>query len=125
MPLRVVAEPPEVFAAWVERQRRPRSPQPPPGASMAAARGHRLVTTGLCVDCRRIAGVPTMVGELGPNLTHLASRRQVAGTLPMSAESLALWLSDPGRVKAGAKMPNLGLPPEDIRDIVEYLVTLE
>lgn len=125
MPIRIVAEPPGVFTAWVEQQRTPRSPLPPPDASIAAARGHRLVTTGPCVDCHRIAGVPTMVGEIGPNLTHVASRQQVAGTLPMSAESLALWLSNPRRVKVGVRMPDLGLPPEDIRDIVEYLVTLK
>ncbi len=125
MPIRVVAQPPEAFAAWVERQRAPRSPLPPADAGLAAIRGYRLVTTGPCVECHRIAGVPTMIGEIGPNLTHVASRRQVAGTLPMSAESLALWLSNPGGVKAGAKMPDLDLSPEEVRDIVEYLVTLK
>ena len=40
--------------------------------------------------------------RVGPDLTHLASRRTIAaGTLPNTAADLARWITDPQRIKPG------------------------
>ena len=112
-------------------------------ASGNAANGEKLVSTGMCLACHMVRGVPTMVGEIGPNLTHLASRTTIAGAIyPNDAQHLARWVKNATAMKPGVTMPTFGLGEYDpvsqhgivkfggftdqqIADIVAYLRTLK
>lgn len=117
MRFRVIAETPEDFEAWVRAQRRPAAA--PRGE--LAREGAELFQTVGCAACHTIEGTPAQ-GVLGPNLTHLASRSTFAGaTYERTARNLARWLDDPDALKPGAKMPDLGLTPDQIEALVAYL----
>jgi cytochrome c oxidase subunit II len=63
---------------------------------------------------------------VGPDLTHLASRRTIAaGTLPNSRGNLAGWIIDPQKIKPGTRMPPNQLKPADLQALLAYLETLK
>jgi cytochrome c oxidase subunit 2 len=65
---------------------------------------------------------------LGPDLTHVGSRRQLAaGTRPLGPGTLAAWIADPQQWKPGARMPSYGdrLDDESLRALAAYLVRLQ
>jgi cytochrome c oxidase subunit 2 len=87
--------------------------------------GYNYVTTRQCSMCHNIAGTAAS-GQVGPDLTHLASRRTIAaGTLPMSKGNLYGWVEDPQSIKPGNHMPTIGLEPNDLHAVVAYLETLK
>ena len=108
-----------------------------------AASGEKLVSTGMCIACHTIRGVPTMVATVGPNLTHVATRTTIGGGLyPNDAQHLARWVKNAPAMKPGIIMPALGLGEYDpvtlkgpvktggftdqqIADIVAYLQSLK
>ena len=68
----------------------------------------------------------TAQGQVGPDLTHLASRAEIAsGTLPNGPDSLLRWLTDPQAVKPGNDMPNLQLDSAAVASLAAYLGQLE
>jgi cytochrome c oxidase subunit II len=110
-----------------------------------AARGGMLFATGRggCIGCHAIKGVPTAVGVVGPNLSHLGSRTTIAaGYYPNDAQHLALWIKNARAMKPGITMPTLGrgqmdpitkqpaiplasLDDQQIADLVAYLLSLK
>ena len=106
-----------------------------------AARGGTLVATGACIGCHTIKGVPTMLAQVGPDLTHVGSRLTIAGGLfPNDARHLALWIKNARAMKPGVFMQTLGkgqydpvtkmtlsvgLTDQQIADMVAYLQTLK
>jgi cytochrome c oxidase subunit 2 len=88
-----------------------------------------------------INGVPSMVGVIGPNLTHIATRSTIAaGLYPNDPQHLARWIKNAEAMKPGSIMPVLGagqydprmkmmspvkLNDQQIADIVAYLQTLK
>ena len=99
-------------------------PAPAPAAPLAQA-GYHYVTSGPCSACHTIGGTPA-AGTVGPDLTHLASRRSIAaGTLPMGEGNLYGWVEDPQSVKPGNHMPTIGLEPAQLHAVVAYLETLK
>jgi cytochrome c oxidase subunit 2 len=120
MALQVVAHEPARFEAWLRAQARPAVASAEP----LAQRGRVLFAERRCGACHTVRGSGE-VGSGGPDLTHLASRSHLAaGTLPMSAESLASWIADPQRHKPGARMPGSALAPADLQALAAYLLTL-
>jgi len=115
----LVAETPGEFERWVEAQKAP------PGESAGpAAEGQAIYARLACVGCHTIQGVSG--GVIGPDLTHVGSRRTIAaGLLPNTPENLAAWLRAPERIKPGVKMPNLGLGEADARALATYLTSLK
>jgi cytochrome c oxidase subunit 2 len=122
----------------------------PPGMSFNeslsgdAERGRAFLTQGGggCVACHMINGNPTMMGVVGPNLTHIASRTTIAGGIyPNDAKHLSLWIKNSRWMKPGVIMPTLGqfqrdpvtgqtipktgLTDQQIADIVAYLQALK
>jgi len=106
------------------------------------ANGAKLVIgAGTCLACHSMRGNPMMVGIIGPNLTHIASRSTIgAGLYPNDARHLARWVKNAPRMKPGILMPPLGagqidpkngakaaasLTDQQIADIVAYLQTLK
>ena len=117
MAFAVVADPPERFQAWLAAQRA--AP-----ASASAGQGEQLFMSSGCASCHTIAGTAAK-GTVGPDLSHMASRATLAaGTIPNDPEDLLRWISDPQRVKPGAKMPGLQLGDAQFRAIRDYLETL-
>jgi cytochrome c oxidase subunit II len=109
------------FIKWWQHQLQP---APAPATPLVQA-GYNYVTTGPCATCHNIAGTSAS-GTVGPDLTHLASRRSIAaGTMPMSEGNLYGWVEDPQSNKPGVKMPTIGLEPKDLHAVVAYLETLK
>jgi len=116
----VVADPPAQFEAWL-REQRDSAPPPPPGS---ATRGQEVFLAASCVMCHTIRGTPAG-SRVGPDLTHLASRRTLAAaTLENTRANLAAWISDPQRIKPGTLMPPADLTPADLAALLDYLETL-
>jgi cytochrome c oxidase subunit 2 len=89
-----------------------------------ALRGQEVFLAGSCIMCHTIAGTPA-ASNLGPDLTHLASRRTIAaGTLPNTRGHLAGWIVDPQGIKPGVRMPANQLDPRDLHALLTYLESL-
>ena len=117
----VVAQPPHEFAAWLARQR---DTALTPTDSLAQ-HGKEVFLASTCVMCHAISGTPAG-SRIGPDLTHLASRRTLAaGTLPNTRANLTGWIVDPQVIKPGVKMPASQLSGPDLLALVAYLETLK
>jgi cytochrome c oxidase subunit 2 len=111
MAVEVVAEPKAAFDAWLARNARP------------AARGNTLFAQN-CSGCHEIRGT-TAHADVGPDLTHFASRRTIAAvTLANTPQNLREWLRDPQHVKPGNRMPNLELSDADWTALQRYVESL-
>ncbi len=120
MRFRVIAESQADFDTWVQAQK-----QPATFPSDLSARGGQQKFLATCAVCHTVSGTDAK-GQVGPNLTHLASRGTIAaGIMDRTDENLATWLRDPTAVKPGSLMPNLGLTDDEIKDLVTYLNTLK
>ena len=117
----VVAEPQEQFDAWESDQLQVAT-IPTDGA---AAKGFALFQSMSCVNCHAIKGT-TANAQVGPDLTHFASRRQIgAGIADNTPENLRRWLADPHRVKPGVKMPDFKFTDEQVTELAAYFETLK
>jgi cytochrome c oxidase subunit 2 len=120
MAMFVIAEAPEDFEAWRDRQI---APAEPPGEP-EREKGLGVFHSQACVMCHTIRGTEAG-GRTGPDLTHLASRRTIAaGMLPLNRGSLAAWIVDPQSIKPGAKMPASDLNADQVDALVAYLAGL-
>ena len=127
MRLRVIAKPEAEFQAWLANQRRPARE---PAAGSAEARGLALISDpqNKCLACHQIHGVKNMLGQTGPNLTHMASRELLAGgVFTNTPANLHQWIKNPDSLKFGSKMilTGVNLTDAQIDDIVAYLRSLE
>jgi cytochrome c oxidase subunit II len=120
MGLRIVAQPPAGFQAWLDEQARPAlAPDDP-----VRARGLAVFAAYDCHHCHRIrgSGLPARAHLTGPDLTHLPSRATLgAVTIENTLENLARWIADPHRIKPGVLMPATRLEPEELDALVRYL----
>jgi cytochrome c oxidase subunit II len=117
----VGAEPPDLFARWLARQRD--TAQTP--TNPAARRGQEIFLASSCVMCHAIAGTPAG-SRVGPDLTHLASRQTIAaGTLRNTRGNLAGWILDPQAIKPGVRMPAVQMSAADLEALLTYLESLK
>lgn len=117
----VIAAPPEGFQTWLERERRP---APAPTAENIR-RGQQVFLGSACVYCHTVRGT-NATGNLGPDLTHVASRRTIAaGTLENNRGNMAGWIADPQHLKPGNLMPPTVLRGPDLQALLDYLETLQ
>jgi cytochrome c oxidase subunit II len=126
MRLRVVAQTSTEFEAWVAEQQQA-AVDPP---SDLAARGRDLFLNEVflggqgCFSCHAVQGTDASA-QVGPDLSHFASRQTFAGALlENNEENLRKWLEDPPAVKPGSLMPDYNLSPEEIDALVAYLRSL-
>ena len=116
----VVAESPADYTAWVAGQRAPAVVM----TDSSALVGQQVFLTQSCGYCHSVRGTPAG-SHVGPDLTHLASRRTLAaGTLDNSRGNLAAWIENPDRLKPGTKMPPVPLDGPSLQALVAYLETL-
>lgn len=117
----VVADPPEEFEQWLSRQAEP-ADDPETGQE---ERGQRVFLEQGCVGCHAVRGL-SAAGEIGPDLTHLASRRTLAAaTIPNTKGHLGGWITDPQHVKPGNQMPSTVMEPGDLQALLAFLGSLE
>jgi cytochrome c oxidase subunit 2 len=120
MGLLVIAQPPEQFAAWYERQLEPAAP---PTDSLRL-RGQEVFLSRSCNLCHTIRGTQANA-RVAPDLTHLASRRTLAArTLPNTRGHLAGWIVDPQSIKPGNRMPPNLLNSDELEALLAYLESL-
>lgn len=121
MALDVTVESMADFKKWAGAQLQP---APPPKTPLALA-GYTYVTSRQCSVCHNITGTPAN-GQIGPDLTHLASRKTIAaGTLPLNTGNLYGWVADPQSQKPGSQMPTMQIDPQDLHAVIAYLETLK
>jgi cytochrome c oxidase subunit II len=121
MAMAVYADPPAKFKAWLANMSRPLAP---PAAGDAKA-GEGVFMTQQCESCHTIRGTAAR-GTIGPDLTHLATRRTIAAlTIPNDRAHLTQWVADPQKVKPGNKMPGLNLNGQQLRQVVSFLQGLK
>jgi len=121
MAMEIVAQPLTEYRRWVASQSGPGAPP----ADSVTKRGQEVFLTGTCAMCHSIGGTPAG-SHVGPDLSHLASRRTIAaGSLPNTRGNLAGWIIDPQRIKPGAKMPPNMLEPKDLDALLTYLQSLK
>jgi cytochrome c oxidase subunit II len=120
MRLRVFVDPPDGFARWTAAQLAPAVEV----AVGPAADGRQIFSRSACVGCHTVRGVSS--GLVGPDLTHFGSRTTfAAGLFPNLADRVAEWVRDAPALKAGVKMPNLGLTDGQARAVAAYLESLK
>lgn len=116
MAVEVVAQPRAQFERWLAAQEKPAAP--------SGSAGARLFQQEACSGCHTIRGTPAH-GDVGPDLTHLASRSTIAAlTEPNTPANLRYWIEHPQQVKPGNKMPDLQLPDSAWNALAAYLETL-
>jgi cytochrome c oxidase subunit 2 len=121
MAIEVVALPAAEFEVWLESQGRPGAE---PSTDLAR-RGRELFLQAGCGGCHTVRGTPA-AGTIGPDLTHLASRRSVGlDTLPLTAANIALFIRDGQHIKPGNAMPPFRIfAPADLDAVAAYLADL-
>ncbi len=94
--------------------------------AMFEQRGKALFLSSGCGTCHTVRGTAAD-GKLGPDLTHIGSRRSIAaGSFPNNKGTLAGWIADTQHLKGGARMPSYGsLSGEELRAVAGYLGSLK
>lgn len=115
----VIVSPRDQFQQWLKHQ-----------ASSASLddshSGFRAFMANGCGACHSVRGTDAR-GRVGPDLTHLGSRRSVGTSLlANNAENIARFIAEPAHVKPGVAMPAFGmLPDKDIEAIAAWLEGLQ
>lgn len=118
MLIRVRAVTPAEFETWTANQRKT-------AISEGPSEGRERFMSLACANCHTIRGTYA-TGKFGPDLTHLMSRQTIAaGILPNDRENLTRWIKDPNLDKSGCRMPDMRLSDDDVKNIVDYMITLE
>ena len=119
MLIRVYADSPEQFAAWVAGQQKQAMEDP------AVQAGEAVFQRNACISCHTIDGT-VVTGRFGPDLTHLASRDTIAsGSVPFNAQNVRAFVDDPAHFKPGALMPPMHLSAKDLDLVTAYLTSLK
>jgi cytochrome c oxidase subunit II len=118
MRLLVVAQDQEEYAAWQRQQRKPASD---PNSQDAIA-GQHIFLDGPCALCHQVRGT-IAGGRVAPDLTHIASRRYIAGnSFPNNDAYLEAWVTHAQSLKPEALMPDLTqFNGVQLRELVAYL----
>ncbi|MBV9111728.1 MAG: cytochrome c oxidase subunit II [Hyphomicrobiales bacterium] len=117
----VIAETPQSFEAW----RRSQIAEAASPSNDEEKRGQSVFTVKACAACHTVRGTSAS-GSLGPDLTHVASRRYIAsGLLETTRGSLAAWIADPQTLKPGSNMPSVPLSSDELRDVSAYMASLK
>jgi len=118
MLLRVYADTPEQFAAWVIHQKQTAA------QTSSAVEGQAVFQHNACISCHTVAGT-IATGRFGPDLTHVATRDTIAsGAVVNSAANLRAFVEDPAHFKPGVLMPPMHLNDHDLDAVTAYLMTL-
>jgi cytochrome c oxidase subunit 2 len=134
MRLRAIVKTQADYDAWLQAQQAaPAQPR-----TTDAQQGQQIFMSNICITCHTIAGTAAQ-GQLGPNLTHFASRGTFAGSMfDNTPANVDRWIHETSLLKPGVIMPRFGcgqanaapytnlkcITDDQIRLIVSYLETL-
>ena len=122
MLITIVAHPQNEYATWaktaIDDANRLNDPRTKAGRDTFLA--------SACVGCHTVKGT-TAGGKIGPDLSHIASAKGIAGGAlsPVNEENLTRWIHNPPAVKPTTTMPNYNLSDQQVHDIVQWLLTLK
>lgn len=121
MAMLVYVLPKPAFRAWLRHEAaNARTP-----TTAAEKAGRKIFLDGACSSCHQIRGTSAH-GYVGPDLTHLASRKWIAGlAIPNRPGYLAGWIVDSQHILPGNEMPDLNLTGIQLRDVLAYLDSLK
>lgn len=115
-----VATPRPEFEEWLTGQAEEASTPTSP----LQQQGQEVFLEAGCPACHTIRGT-SAEGDLGPDLTHIASRQTLAAvTIPNTPEHLSNWIADPDSVKEGTEMDPSPLTAEELEALTAYLTSL-
>lgn len=119
MLLRVYADTPDDFAAWVARQKQPAV------EDASVSEGRAVFQHNACISCHTVAGT-VATGRFGPDLTHVGSRDTIAsGAVPNTSANVRSFVDNPEHSKPGALMPPMHLSNHDLDVVTAYLISLK
>lgn len=119
MGLEVVAQSAVEFEKWQDAQRRTAAT-----VSAVDVNAGQEIFLDQCAGCHTIRGTGA-VGAHAPDLTHLNSRRLIAGgLLTNTPEHLVQWITRAQELKPGARMPSMVLTATEISALSAFLSTL-
>jgi cytochrome c oxidase subunit 2 len=123
MGLTVIAMPEADFASWLEAEAA--TGLTPAGNDKAWA-GRELFLASGCGGCHTVRGT-NAEGSIGPDLTHLGSRRSVGvDTLPLTPENIGRFITDGQHIKPGNRMPPFRIFSEtELAQLSAYLAGLK
>lgn len=121
MRIKVIAQKENDFTRWLtENAKNALQPK-----DSLAIRGAALFQLNTCANCHRIKGTEA-VANVGPDLTHLASRDLLlTGLMDNNQDNLFKWVSQPQKIKPGSHMPDFKLNEDSIKAIAHYLNQLK
>ena len=93
-------------------------------AGASPKRGPVLLREYGCGACHTLPGNSQAPRTVGPSLQRVKDQMYLAGTLTNTPPNLMRWIRDPQAIRPHTAMPNLGLGPEDARDIAAFLYDL-
>lgn len=147
MQLLIVAEAQDRVNAWMANEKKPAAVTVPtlkvtavaPSVSNAAEKkptaeaptdpllvqGQQIYFGSACVYCHMIRGTIS-TGQIGPDLTHIASRRTLgSGMLENNTGNLSGWIINAQAIKPGNRMPPMYLDAGSLHALVAYLQSLK
>ena len=86
-----------------------------------AERGRRLIAQYQCGACHSVPGVEDAQGTRAVTLEAFGRRSYIAGRVPNDSLNLARWIESPQSLVPGTRMPDMGAPAADARDMAAYL----
>lgn len=117
----VVAQSRADFDAWAQQESHA-APQP---TDPNVVKGQQVFLGSACAYCHTVRGT-TATGNVGPDLTHVASRSALAsGALPNTRGALAGWILDPQSSKPNTQMPPTQMSGSDLQALLDYLESLK
>jgi cytochrome c oxidase subunit II len=110
------------FRGWLDAQARPAAA----AGDAATAQGYAAFIASGCTACHTIRGTAA-AGRIGPDLTHVGSRRRVAAdTLPNEPAALTQWIRESAHIKPGSRMPAFrSIPADELSALAAYLTSLK
>lgn len=122
MKLMVVADTPDGFRNWLAHSREPAVAP----ASDEQKLGQEVFMSGACSLCHMIDGTDA-AGTLGPNLTHVGSRKKIAANLlDNNTANLSAWVTHAQSLKPAVVMPNVTqFNGDQLHELVAYLQSLK
>ena len=91
-----------------------------------ARHGEDVFLSQACALCHTVRGTIAN-GITGPDLTHIGSRRTIAGgEFNNTPGNMGAWVTSAQNLKPGALMPNIAsLNGQDLRALIAYLDSLK
>ncbi len=119
MGLEVVAQSAAEFRKWQDAQRKTAAT-----VSAIDIKAGKKLFLDRCAGCHTVRGTEA-VGAHAPDLTHLKSRRLIAGgSLTNTPDHLVKWITHAQDLKPGARMPSMELTATEISALSAFLSTL-